>query len=238
MTTTTKPTTADAAAQASIGAAARELHLPTVRTEAVRLAEIADRERQTHLRYLAEVLAAEVDDRTERRRTRRINDAKFPRLKRLADFNIDAVPGIAPAILGQLAGGHYMDAGEPVVLLGDSGTGKSHLLIGLGLAACEQGRRVRYITTAQLVNELVEAADERVLSRVVGPLRTPGPALPRPIPTPRLCRACDGRDRKPWWRLRSRWVGGWGCRHITGFRGRRGACRWAGSGRAVSTMAW
>ena len=53
------------------------------------------------------------------------------------------------------------------MLLGDSGTGKSHLLIGLGLAACEQGRRVRYITTAQLVNELVEAADERVLSRVV-----------------------------------------------------------------------
>ena len=60
-----------------------------------------------------------------------------------------------------------MDAGEPVVLLGDSGTGKSHLLIGLGLAACEQGRRVRYATTAQLVNELVEAADERPLSRVV-----------------------------------------------------------------------
>ena len=123
MTTTAKPTTVDAAAQASIGAAARELHLPTVRTEAVRLAEIADRERQTHLRYLAEVLAAEVDDRTERRRTRRINDAKFPRLKRLADFNIDAVPGVAPAILGQLAGGHYMDAGEPVVLLGDSEAG-------------------------------------------------------------------------------------------------------------------
>ena len=112
-------------------------------------------------RYLAEVLAAEVDDRTERRRTRRINDAKFPRLKRLADFNIDAVPTIQPATLGHLAAGHYLDAGEPIVLLGDSGTGKSHLLIGLGLAACEQGRRVRYVTTAQLVNELVEAADER-----------------------------------------------------------------------------
>lgn len=167
MTTTTKPATADAAAQASIGAATRELHLPTVRTEAARLAEIADRERQTHLRYLAEVLAAEVDDRTERRRARRISDAKFPRLKRLAEFNIDAVPTITPAVLGQLAAGHYIDAGEPVVLLGDSGTGKSHLLIGLGLAACEQGRRVRYVTTAQLVNELVEAADERVLSRVV-----------------------------------------------------------------------
>ena len=54
------------------------------------------------------------------------------------------------------------------MLLGDSGTGKTHLLIGLGLAACEQGRKVRYVTTAQLVNELAEAADERVLSRVVG----------------------------------------------------------------------
>ena len=83
MSTTPKPTTADAAAQASIGAAARELHLPTVRTEAVRLAQIADRERQTHLRYLAEVLAAEVDDRTERRRTpahqrRQVPEAKTP----------------------------------------------------------------------------------------------------------------------------------------------------------------
>jgi DNA replication protein DnaC len=48
-----------------------------------------------------------------------------------------------------------------------SGTGKSHLLIGLGVAACEQGRRVRYATAAQLVNELVEAADERRLSRLV-----------------------------------------------------------------------
>ena len=55
----------------------------------------------------------------------------------------------------------------PVVILGDSGTGKSHLLIGLGLAACEQGRRVRYVTSGQLVNEVVEAADERILSRVV-----------------------------------------------------------------------
>ena len=159
--------TTDTAAQAAIGAAALELHLPTVRAEATRLAEIAAREHQSHLGFLAEVLSAEVDDRTDRRRTRRINDAKFPRLKRLADFNVDAAGTISAATLGHLAAGGYMDAGEPVVLLGDSGTGKSHLLIGLGLAACEQGRRVRYVTTAQLVNELVEAADDRVLSRVV-----------------------------------------------------------------------
>jgi DNA replication protein DnaC len=158
----------DDAAQAAIGAAARELRLPTIRAEASRLAEIAARERQSYLVFLAEVLAAEVDDRSERRRARRITEAHFPRLKRLAEFNLDAVPTIQPAQLAALASGAYLDAGEPVVLLGDSGTGKSHLLIGLGLAACEQGRRVRYVTTAQLVNELVEAADERQLSRVVG----------------------------------------------------------------------
>lgn len=161
-------TTVDAAAQAAIGAAARELHLPTVRAESHRLAEIAVRERRTHLGYLAEVLSAEVDDRSQRRRARRISEAKFPRLKRLSEFNVDAVESIAAATLAHLASGAYMTAGEPIVLLGDSGTGKSHLLIGLGVAACEQGRSVRYTTTAQLVNELVEAADDRQLSRVVG----------------------------------------------------------------------
>jgi DNA replication protein DnaC len=161
-------TITEAAAQAAIGAATAELHLPTVRDHASRLAEIAVRERQTHLGYLAEVLAAEVDDRAERRRARRVAEAKFPRTKRLSDFNVDAVPTINPAQLAMLAAGGFMDAGEPVVLLGDSGTGKTHLLIGIGLAACEQGRRVRYTTCAQLVNELVEAADDRQLSRVVG----------------------------------------------------------------------
>ena len=158
----------EVAAQAAIGAAVRDLHLPTVRDEAVRLAEIAVRERQSHLVYLAEVLSAEVDERAERRRTRRIAEAKFPRIKTLADFNLDAVPAIPPALLATLASGAYLDAGEPIVALGDSGTGKTHLLIGLGLAACEQGSRVRYVTTAALVNELVEAADDRHLSRLVG----------------------------------------------------------------------
>jgi DNA replication protein DnaC len=160
-------TRSDQAAQAAIGAAAREQRLPTIRAEATRLAEIAVRERQSYLVFLAELLAAEVDDRAERRRTRRITEAKFPRMKRLSEFNVDIVPTIQAAQLATLASGAYLKAGEPIVALGDSGTGKTHLLIGLGLAACEQGHRVRYVTCAQLVNELVEAADERVLSRVV-----------------------------------------------------------------------
>jgi DNA replication protein DnaC len=160
-------TMTDTAAAASIGAATRELRLPVVRADAARLAEIAQRSQMSYLAFLAEVLSAEVDERSERRRARRITEARFPRVKRLADFDLAAAPAVNAATINTLAGGAYLDAGEPVVLLGDSGTGKSHLLIGLGIAACEQGRRVRYATAAQLVNELVEAADERRLSRIV-----------------------------------------------------------------------
>ncbi|MEZ5143940.1 MAG: IS21-like element helper ATPase IstB [Acidimicrobiales bacterium] len=157
----------DTAAGATVDAAARELRLPAVRDHATRLAAEAKRARSTHLGFLADVLTVEVDDRAERRRARRIHEAHFPRLKRLADFDLDAAPTVAPTDLATLAAGTFLDAGEPVVLLGDSGTGKTHLLIGTGLAACEAGRRVRYATCAQLVNELVEAADERRLARLV-----------------------------------------------------------------------
>jgi DNA replication protein DnaC len=157
----------DNAALASIGAATRELQLPQIRADAGLLAEHAKRQQATYLAFLAEVLAVEVDHRVERRKQRRIIEAKFPRMKRLGEFDLDAAPGVNPATIAGLASGAYLAAGEPVVLLGDSGTGKSHLLIGLGVAACEQGRRVRYTTCAQLVNELVEAADDRKLSRLV-----------------------------------------------------------------------
>lgn len=160
-------TTTDTAATASIEAAARELKLPVVRASAARLAADAKRSKLSYLGFLAEILEAEVDARSDRRRTRRILDAKFPRMKRLADFDLDAAPTIEPAVIATLATNNYIRSGDPVVLLGDSGTGKSHLLIGLGLAACEAGLRARYITAAQLANELAEAADERRLSRIV-----------------------------------------------------------------------
>ena len=79
----------------------------------------------------------------------------------------EAAPTVDPALLAALERCEWVERGEPVVLLGDSGTGKSHLLIGLGLAACQRGLRVRYTTAAQLVNELAEVSDERVLSRLV-----------------------------------------------------------------------
>lgn len=161
-------TLTEPAAEAAIGAACRSLHLPTIRSEAARLADEAARERLTHRAYLAEVLTAEVDHRSARRRVRRVHEARFPRIKRLEEFDLAAAPTIPAATLAALAAGAWIDAGQPLVLLGNSGTGKSHLLIGVGIAACEAGRRVRYATCAALVNELAEAADERTLSRVVG----------------------------------------------------------------------
>ena len=121
----------------------------------------------SHLDYLAQVLCAETDDREERRRQRRVKAANFPRLKLLDEFDLTAAPLVKPATIAMLRSGSFLERGEPVVLLGDSGTGKSHLLIGLGMAACEAGHSVRYVTCAQLVNELAEAADERRLSKLV-----------------------------------------------------------------------
>ena len=155
------------AALASLDLTTRSLRLPTVKRLGPRLAEEATRRRQGHLDFLASVLSAEVDERDERRRMRRVKDAGFPRTKLLAEFDLDQSPGVSAGLLGALASGAYLERGEPVVLLGDSGTGKSHLLIGLGMAACEQGRSVRYVTLSALVNELVEAADERRLSKLV-----------------------------------------------------------------------
>lgn len=155
------------AAQAAITAATKILGLPTIREEYTRIADAAARERLSHNAFLAEVLTAECDDREQRRRIRRVSEAKFPRTKRLEDFDATCVPDLPPATLADLATGAWIDAGQPLVLLGDSGTGKTHLLIALGTAAAEQGRRVRYITTAALVNELAEAADDKRLTRLV-----------------------------------------------------------------------
>jgi DNA replication protein DnaC len=91
------------------------------------MAQAAVRERVSHLGYLADVLAAEVDERAERRRTRRVTEARFPRMKRLGDFDVTANPGVGADVVSLLASCSFLDKGEPVVLLGDSGTGKSHL---------------------------------------------------------------------------------------------------------------
>jgi len=87
--------------------------------------------------------------------------------KWLGDFDFDANPNVNPATIHALATAGWVRAGHPLCLIGDSGTGKSHLLIGLATAAAEAGFRVKYTLATKLVNELVEAADEMVLSKTI-----------------------------------------------------------------------
>jgi len=155
------------AADAAIDSACRMLRLPTIRTRFPEIADAATREQMTFRGFLSELLLAECDDRDERRRARRVRDANFPRDKRLEDFDYTANPTIKPAVIAALATAAWVTAGEPLCLIGDPGTGKSHLLIGLGTAAAQAGHRVRYVLASKLVNELVEAADERQLSRTI-----------------------------------------------------------------------
>jgi DNA replication protein DnaC len=153
-------------AETSIEQCALSLRLPAVRRMGAALAQEAQRQQLSYEEFLAKVLLCEVDERDERRRLRRVKSAGFPRVKLLEEFDL-AASGVNPAVIATLASGSYLERSEPVVLLGDSGTGKSHLLIGLGMKACEMGKTVRYVTCAQLVNELAEAADQKRLSRLV-----------------------------------------------------------------------
>ncbi len=155
------------AAEAAVDQACRALRLPTIRTRVEEKLVAAEKEQLTYRGFLAELLLAECDDRTRRRTVRRVKAAGFPREKWLGDFDFDANPNVNPATIRTLATAAWVRSGQPLCLIGDSGTGKSHLLIGLGTAAAEAGFRVKYTLATRLVNELVEAADEMTLNRTI-----------------------------------------------------------------------
>ena len=162
MTKTTTITDTQIAADAC-----RQLALTGLAPALDELCADATRRRVSHPTFLTEALQIELDIRHERRRTRRVHEAHLPRIKTLDTFDIDANTNITAATIAMLREGTFITNNEPVVLLGNSGTGKSHLLIGACLAAAETGLRVRYTTCAQLANELAEANDDHKLSRVV-----------------------------------------------------------------------
>jgi DNA replication protein DnaC len=156
------------ALEALVEAHARELHLPAIRGRFRQLAQEATREQQTPLAYLAALLEAEVQERAERRERRRLTDARFPLIKRLQEFRFDDNPNVPQATIATLAEGSWIDDREQLILIGESGTGKTMLATALGVCACQQGRRVRFTTLAGLATELQEADSRRELARVVG----------------------------------------------------------------------
>ncbi|WP_369033952.1 IS21-like element helper ATPase IstB [Streptomyces adonidis] len=155
------------AADAAIEASCKALRLPTIRGQFADIAEDAAKSQMTYHGFLAELLLAECDDRARRRSERRIKAASFPREKSLRQFDFDANPNIDPAVIHTLASCEWVKKGLPLCLIGDSGTGKSHLLIALGTEAAMAGYRVKYVLATKLVNELVEAADEKVLTKTI-----------------------------------------------------------------------
>jgi len=139
---------------ATIGQQCKVLHLPTVAAQCAQLAEQALRERRSHLGFLEALLQAELEEREQRLVERRLREARLPRMKMLEEFDFAQCPKISPQQIHELAEGGYIERAEPIILIGDSGTGKTHLLTGLAVAACRQKRRVRFATAAALINEL------------------------------------------------------------------------------------
>lgn len=157
----------ETAAETAIEAACRALRLPTLRANYTEVADRAEREQLTYRGFLAELFMIECDERDRRKADRQLRAAAFPRPKWLKDFDYDANPNIEAATINTLATCDWVRKGAPLCLIGDSGTGKSHLLIGLGSAAAMAGFKVRYVLASKLANELVEAADDKVLTKTI-----------------------------------------------------------------------
>jgi DNA replication protein DnaC len=152
--------------EATIQQYAKQLRLPTLGGQFARLAGEAGKEKQTHLSYLEALLEAEVEERDSKTVARRIQEARLPSVKTLEEFDFASAPHISASQLRNLSEGGYLTRKEPIIFLGDTGTGKTHLATGLAVVACRQRRRVRFTTAAEMVTELIEAQNQAELTRV------------------------------------------------------------------------
>ena len=141
----------------------KELKLPTFLKEYDRVASRCAAEGVDHPDYLLRLSELELIDRNHRMVERRIKEARFPTVKSLDTFDFLAIPSLNKALVLELARCEYIDRKNNVIAVGNSGTGKTHVALGLGLAACQRGLSVGFTTAAALVHEFIEARDERRL---------------------------------------------------------------------------
>jgi len=155
----------------------RSLKLSAMATNLKRQLRQAREEKEDYEEFLLNLTEVEVATRMENGRKRRIREARFPLLKPLETFEFEAAPDLDTRLIKELADGQYLSAcghaqagikeARNVIFLGKSGTGKTHLATGLGMAACGQGIRTRFVTGCGLANELMEAQNEKGLSRAL-----------------------------------------------------------------------
>jgi DNA replication protein DnaC len=144
----------------------KALRLPTVAAECEKVATRAAAENVDHLGFLLQVVEAELLERERKAADRRLKAARLPAPKTLAEFDFAARPSVNKPLVLDLARGDYLGRRENVLLVGPSGTGKTHLATGLAMAACAQGRRVRFWRVTELITTLREADDGRHLLRL------------------------------------------------------------------------
>jgi len=143
----------------------KTLRLPTILNEYDKVARQCAAEQVDYPRYLLRLTELELLDRDRRAIERRIRQARFPVVKSLDSFDFLAIPSLNKTLVLELARCEFLSRKENLLLLGNSGTGKSHIALALGLCACQRGHRVRFTTAAAMVGELIESRDDKHLLR-------------------------------------------------------------------------
>ena len=144
----------------------KALKLPSMLREHRKLAQVCQNDRASYETFLLRLVECEIQDRETRARERRIKEARFPVVKTLDTFQFEEQPAINQPLVRELMRGQYIDEHENVLLIGNSGTGKTHLATALAFAACQQGRRVRFFSATTLVTQLLECREQRQLERM------------------------------------------------------------------------
>lgn len=151
----------------------KALKLPTMLAECEKVARQCAADNADHLAFLQQVTELELLDRERRAAERRLKAARFPTLKTLDDFDFAAQPSLNKVLIAELMRCAFLDRRESVILLGNPGTGKSHLATALAAEACRRGTKVRFWRVTELVTQLLEAREERVLLRLMSQLARP-----------------------------------------------------------------
>jgi DNA replication protein DnaC len=144
----------------------KALKLPTMFAECEKIAQRCAADNADHLAFLLQLCELELIERERKAAERRLKAARFPAAKLLDEFDFSARPSVNKPLMLELLQGEYLDRRENILLVGPSGTGKSHLATALGMAACAQGRKVRFFRVTELITLLLEAKEERVLLRL------------------------------------------------------------------------
>jgi DNA replication protein DnaC len=153
--------------KADLVAGLRELHLPTMRTGYEEMARQAEREQLTYERYLLELVERECEARRESRMARLLRQSRIPREKSLETLNLKRLPQKAARQIKTLLEGDFLERRENVLVFGNPGSGKTHVLCAVGQALIAQGRKLHFTTSALLVQDLLRAKQELKLSRFI-----------------------------------------------------------------------